>query len=58
MRQGIYKNALKNEPPATLPTCLHIHDLKDLQQLGAILKYQSIALPETHILTTLTKKIT
>ena len=51
IKQGIYKNAPKNEPPATLPTCLQIHALNELQQLGFILKYQSMALPDTHKLT-------
>jgi hypothetical protein len=50
----ILKKAFKNEPPATLPQCLHINLEKGLQQWEALtagLKYHSTAFPETKKLT-------
>jgi len=55
---NILKNAFKNEPPATLPQCLHNNLEKGLQQCEAFtagLKYHSTAFPDTKKLTTFMK---
>ena len=51
IKVGISKNAFKNEPPTTLPQCLHINLPNDVKVVVYPFQYQLTAFPETQKLT-------